>query len=585
VSGAKVYFKIKGTNTNATTYTDSALTVPASNPVVADAAGWFNTYLSPTINYDVEIKSANDAITYRSFSESPSATGSQPVDATLTALAGLGLENRKLIRGTGVDTGELVTISTATDVFNAKDYGATGDGTTDDTTALQAAVDAVAAAGGILYIPEGVYIVTARITRLSSAASFIIQGAGREATIIRRGSTFNASVMEWRESHNCSWRDFSVDGGNATYANGNHGLVIFDCDAPIVERVNVTDWKNTGILVYAPAGTRSGARIRDCKVDGLGLAPVGILISDMLDSGMSGCSAYNVTNAVEAALGYGLELKNTCDGCFITEGYVQDCTVAVAFGQDISATSVINSRVSAISKDCNYAFLSGYAENNHIDIIADMAGAAAGENIIDLQSNSIGNSVRLTARNITTLKGAARIRSGCTDNHVKVDVVGALLSTSDVAIFDSGALRNTVLLSRVGGTPFPSAGWSGLVTDNSSGGTNTIQYELYPRFELRTIASGAIALTDPSTRSVILDTEGAAASDDLDTITGPTFEGVTMTLRTTSNLRDVVVKHNTGNIVLNGSADFTLDAANDTITLRWNAGTSRWCEIGRGNNS
>ena len=43
VSGAKIFFKIKGTSTNATTYTDSALTVPAANPVVADAAGWFAT--------------------------------------------------------------------------------------------------------------------------------------------------------------------------------------------------------------------------------------------------------------------------------------------------------------------------------------------------------------------------------------------------------------------------------------------------------------------------------------------------------------------------------------------------------------
>ena len=76
VSGAKVFFKIKGTSTNATTYTDSALTVPAANPVQADAAGWFATYISPTVNYDIQIKSADESITYQSTSVSPSATGS-----------------------------------------------------------------------------------------------------------------------------------------------------------------------------------------------------------------------------------------------------------------------------------------------------------------------------------------------------------------------------------------------------------------------------------------------------------------------------------------------------------------------------
>lgn len=43
-------------------------------------------------------------------------------------------------------------------VFNVKDYGATGNGTTDDTAAIQAAMDAVkAAGGGTLWFPPGTY--------------------------------------------------------------------------------------------------------------------------------------------------------------------------------------------------------------------------------------------------------------------------------------------------------------------------------------------------------------------------------------------------------------------------------------------
>jgi hypothetical protein len=44
--------------------------------------------------------------------------------------------------------------------FNVKAYGATGDGTTDDTSAIQAAIDAVDDAdGGTIYFPPGVYFV------------------------------------------------------------------------------------------------------------------------------------------------------------------------------------------------------------------------------------------------------------------------------------------------------------------------------------------------------------------------------------------------------------------------------------------
>ena len=65
VSGAKIIFKRSGTSTDATTYTDRALTVPAANPVVADSAGWFNTYIDPGVAYDVTIKSADESITYQ----------------------------------------------------------------------------------------------------------------------------------------------------------------------------------------------------------------------------------------------------------------------------------------------------------------------------------------------------------------------------------------------------------------------------------------------------------------------------------------------------------------------------------------
>ena len=40
-------------------------------------------------------------------------------------------------------------------VVNPKDYGAVGDGVADDLTALAATIDALPAAGGIVYLPEG----------------------------------------------------------------------------------------------------------------------------------------------------------------------------------------------------------------------------------------------------------------------------------------------------------------------------------------------------------------------------------------------------------------------------------------------
>ena len=42
---------------------------------------------------------------------------------------------------------------------NVKDYGATGDGETDDTAAIQAAIDA----GRSVYLPSGIYVLSREV--------------------------------------------------------------------------------------------------------------------------------------------------------------------------------------------------------------------------------------------------------------------------------------------------------------------------------------------------------------------------------------------------------------------------------------
>lgn len=467
--------------------------------------------------------------------------------------------------------------------YNVKAFGALGDNSADDTAEIQKAVDVVAENGGVLHIPTGTYIVTARINRSSSAKPFIIQGCGQD-TIFKRGSGLSTTVMQFLQSDGIQVRDLLIDGQHSVLGAANHGLVIFESNFAVVHNVHARDYTNSGILVYALAGTHGNARISNCLVDGNGRSPVGILISGMYDSGMHGCTAIGCTTVGTGSDGYGLELKNECDGCYITDSYAKDCSVAVAFGQDITSTAVKNSRVSVTSLACDFGFACGRAENNHIDIIAEMAGATNGQQIIDIQTNSIGNTVRVTAKDVTASRRVARIRSGCTDNVVEVTCVTALPTSSIVALFDDGSERNTVQLNRLGGTPMPTAGYGGLVIDSSTANNNTFRYLLYPRYETKTIASDAITIQDPSSESVIVDTEGAAATDNLNTINGPTFEGKVITIRTFANARDVVVKHNTGNIRLNGLADFTLDGVADTLTLRWNATLSQWCEVGRGSN-
>ena len=65
------------------------------------------------------------------------------------------------------------------DVVSVKDFGAVGDGVTDDTAAIQAAINSLSL-DGIVYIPPGTYIITANITIPSKVS---VAGSGSSSII------------------------------------------------------------------------------------------------------------------------------------------------------------------------------------------------------------------------------------------------------------------------------------------------------------------------------------------------------------------------------------------------------------------
>lgn len=92
------------------------------------------------------------------------------------------------------------------------------------------------------------------------------------------------------------------------------------------------------------------------------------------------------------------------------------------------------------------------------------------------------------------------------------------------------------------------------------------------------IAGGIITISQFGL--VTVDTEGAAATDNLDTING-SKPGAIIVLRQAADARDVTAVDSSGNMSLAGNCAFT--DADDTLTL---VGTDTgWLEIARSNNA
>lgn len=138
-------------------------------------------------------------------------------------------------------------------------YGAVGDGVTNDSAAITAAIAAASADGGVVYLPPGTYGYSSTATVLSNV---IVRGAGMGVTILKRlsggstaltGSTVNDVIVE----------DLTID-HNGDVASFSGGISFSDCDNVIVQRVGTID--SNAESTSASIGTGNGVTTTFTKV-------------------------------------------------------------------------------------------------------------------------------------------------------------------------------------------------------------------------------------------------------------------------------------------------------------------------------
>ena len=177
-SGGTITTYLAGTTTAATTFKTISGTAN-TNPIVLNAAGQLNDeiWLDPLLSYKFVVHDVLNNII-----------------GTFDNISGIGSSPNNIFYnqgGTGAVSRTLQ--SKEQDTVSAKDFGAVGDGITDDTVALQAFVTYIVANSQKGYVPAGTYIISSALI-FPKGGNYSFIGAGKNSTIIKQ-TTNNIPIL------------------------------------------------------------------------------------------------------------------------------------------------------------------------------------------------------------------------------------------------------------------------------------------------------------------------------------------------------------------------------------------------------
>lgn len=248
-------------------------------------------------------------------------------------------------------------------VYDVRRYGAKGDGSTNDTTAIQAAIDAALTEtttgsdvfagsgasrirGAIVYFPPGLYRVSSLTTgSYTGHATVHFLGAGRNASKLKKVSAADTTAI-------------------LTLTTGGTGGDPYDYAHHIVEELGFegsssngtidttpyTTWKGVGVSIPQ---TQLGATIRRCQFDYLnyGFYSTGALMNQVDDCWFERCSYgaylsssggmesnwYRFNGCRWAVCDHGIYNAGSGSGTIVMDGDFEFCNKAVRFGTAASA--------------------------------------------------------------------------------------------------------------------------------------------------------------------------------------------------------------------------------------------------------
>lgn len=329
--------------------------------------------------------------------------------------------------------------------------------------------------------------------------------------------------------------------GNKCFGSSGQGINV-ECQSAQIVGNEITDSFSNGINI-----TNHTSRIGQYR------------ISDNIVIRAGGVGVRVDTQASDAAI----------NSVVISSNIIQDNT---------SATSAIVVNNNITDQDISNVVVNGNS-------IRNAQSTSASISLLAVSNASVtGNTIELATNGPAGIRVDSTINTAIGNNSVSLVSGSSTSSGINIVAATAGASKNVVVTGNTVNSP-SAAGSRGISISSNALGVvlsgNNFQDCTTPISGgvNYTISSDQIALVG-NVGAIAVDTEGAAATDDLSTISGG-IQNQILVVRTTSSARDVTLKDGVGNLRLAG--DFTLTHTDDTIALTFVGGI--WYELSRSDNA
>jgi hypothetical protein len=327
VASGKVRWYNPGTLVAAVAYSDAACTTPITAPLTLNAAGQGTVYCLEPIR--VIVKDSTETISY--YDDIAPLQRHDSVYVTSANINGgteTTLENiwATLVTALGTDflykessgaTARSYTTVLGELIVSVKDFGAVGDGTTDDTVAIQAASDRVESrGGGWVYFPKGTYKITSAISVDTVGVSF--RGAGRGVSVLKNFSTTGNAI--------------SINVGSAV-----------DSKITLIDLGITANTTSSGKAIVVTNGDR--IRIQSCSV---ALHRTGIDVSAVSEAQLDGCMVVS-TDDNAAAVGVTVGTRARVRECNVVSGTVNGTGITLGGTGCVAVDCYVEKFVTAYS--------------------------------------------------------------------------------------------------------------------------------------------------------------------------------------------------------------------------------------------